>query len=116
MQINIFMKIIFSPLAESELKRLWKKYNNLFSDLDNLIKEIKKGNTVVADRLQGFSIPIYKTRIRNSSSNKGKSWGFRIIYHLKINDTFYILALYSKNEMGNIDKKDIIQSLKSLEL
>lgn len=116
MQINIFMKIIFSPLAESELKRLWKKYNNLFSDLDNFIKEIKKGNTVVADRLQGFSIPIYKTRIRNSSSNKGKSWGFRIIYHLKINDTFYILALYSKNEMGNIDKKDIIQSLKSLEL
>ena len=60
------MKIIFSPLAESELKRLLKKYNNLFSDLDDFIEGVKQGNTIVADRLQWFSIPIYKTRIRNS--------------------------------------------------
>ena len=106
------MQVIISKLAKAEIKNLAKKYKNILSDLDEFIKEIKNNN--LGDRLQGLPIPIYKSRIKNSSNNKGKSSGFRIIYHLKINNIIYILSIYSKNEKGNINQKDIIEAIKQL--
>ena len=110
------MKIILSHLAKVNIKKLSKKYKSIVSDLDNFIDDIKQNKDISADRIQGISLPVYKTRVKNSSIHKGKSAGFRVIYHLKINDTLYILSIYSKNEMGNIDKKDIVESLKTLGL
>ena len=110
------MKVILSHLASVNLKKLSKKYKSVISDLESFIDDLKQNKDIPADRIQGISLPIYKTRVKNSSINKGKSAGFRVIYHLKINDTLYILSIYSKNEMGDIDKKDIIESLKTLGL
>jgi len=110
------MRIILSPLAQIDIKKLSKKYKNISSDLDSFIKKIKHNQSVRSDRLQGFSLPIYKTRLKNSSISKGKSGGFRVIYHLKINDTLYILTIYSKSNMTDIDRKQIAYNLKKLDL
>jgi len=55
----------------------------------------------------------YKIRLANSSIPTGKSGGFRIIYyHIDTNGTLYLMSMYSKNELENIDDKIILQILK----
>jgi mRNA-degrading endonuclease RelE of RelBE toxin-antitoxin system len=110
------MKIILSPLAKINVKKLSKKYKSTISDIDLFIKRVRNNEDFKTDRVQGIKLPIYKTRIKNSSINQGKSGGFRVMYHVKVNDILYILSIYSKNTVGNIDKKDIISSLKDLDL
>ena len=70
---------------------------------------------VAADRIKGFgSIVIFKTKIRNSSMNIGKSGGFRIVYYIQKPrlDEYYLLSIYSKTQHNNIHEKEILQIIK----
>lgn len=109
------MKVVLSPLAVINIKKLSKKYKSITGDIDGFIKKIRDNKSILSDRIQGIKLPIYKTRVKNSSNNKGKSGGFRVIYHLRVNDTLYILSIYSKSDQGNLDKEHIISSLKDLD-
>ena len=66
-----------------------------------VVDELKEGN-FVGDKLSGFNLPegaaLYKVRIANTSANVGKSNGFRLIYYLAIEDTIYLLTIYSKKD------------------
>lgn len=108
------MKVILSDLAKSDVKKLAKRYKNFKQDVDLFIKDISENKEIKSDKIQGVKLPIFKARIKNSSINKGKSSGFRIIYYLKINDILYIISIYSKNEIGNINKKDILNNIAEL--
>jgi len=109
------MKIILSSVAEVDIKKLAKKYKNIKSDINGFIKDVKQGS-IISDRIQGYSVPVYKARVRNSSADKGKSGGFRVIYHVKIKDVLYILNVYSKNEYSNVERKFIEKSLEQLDI
>lgn len=55
----------------------------------------------------------YKIRLVNSSIPTGKSGGFRIIYYyIDSNNHLYLMSMYSKNELENIDDKTILNILK----
>jgi len=94
---------------DKDVKRLFKKYKQLPADLKALKKELfenPKAGIELGNRC-------YKIRLANSSIPTGKSGGFRIIYyHIDTNNNLYLMSMYSKNELENIDDKVILQILK----
>ncbi|MBR1645267.1 MAG: hypothetical protein IJ685_00675 [Selenomonadaceae bacterium] len=78
-----------------------KKYKKILDDIDSVLPDLLAGN-LVGDKLEGFNLPegaaIYKVRIANTSANVGKSNGFRLLYYVAIEDTIYLLTIYSKKD------------------
>ena len=92
-----------------DVKRLFKKYKQLPDDLKILNKELLKNPK------SGIELGnrCYKIRLANSSIPIGKSGGFRIIYyHIDTNENLYLMSMYSKSELENIDEKIILNILK----
>ena len=94
---------------DKDVKRLFKRYKQLPNDLKVLNKELlenPKSGIELGNRC-------YKIRLANSSIPTGKSGGFRIIYyHIDTNENLYLMSMYSKNELENIDDKTILNILK----
>jgi len=94
---------------DKDVKRLFKKYKQLPSDLKVLKKEL------LENPKSGIELghSCYKIRLANSSIPTGKSGGFRIIYyHIDANDNICLMSIYSKSELENIDDKIILLILK----
>ena len=92
-----------------DIKNLFKKYKQLPNDL-KLLKEKLLNNPKSGIEL-GNSC--YKIRLANSSIPTGKSGGFRIIYYyIDSQNNLYLMSMYSKNELENIDDKTILNILK----
>jgi len=105
--MNLNIKTL-SPFNK-DVKRLYKKYKQLPQDLKALNSELIKNPKVGIE----LGNRCYKIRLANSSIPTGKSGGFRIIYyHIDINDNLYLMTMYSKNELDNIDDKIILEILK----
>ncbi len=94
---------------DKDVKSLFKKYKQLPNDLKVLNKELlenPKSGIELGNRC-------YKIRLANSSIPTGKSGGFRVIYyHIDTNKNLYLMSMYSKSELENIDDKIILQILK----
>ena len=82
-------------------KKLTKKYKNILYDYEKLVDILQSG---IHNAIE-VSENIYKIRLQNTSNSKGKSGGFRVVYFLKTKtDTIYLLDIFSKNEIKNINK------------
>lgn len=87
---------------KSEAKRLAKKYPSLKSELLELSKTLtKKPETGTP-----LGNNVYKLRLAIKSKGKGKSGGARIITYLITEEKeVYLLTIYDKSELENIDDK-----------
>ena len=102
-------KIETIPRFEKDVKKLKKKFPKIKSDLVNFVNQLLLNPKMGIDLGEN----IFKVRIQNSSIPIGKSGGFRIIYyHIDTNENLYLMSIYSKNELENIDDKIILQILK----
>lgn len=106
----------FNDNVEFYLRK--KKYKKIFNDIKTVTDELEKDN-LVGVKLEGLNIPentaVYKVRIANSSTNVGKSHGFRLIYYVAIADEIYLLAIYSKkDDIRVVNEKQIEQHIKIL--
>lgn len=103
------LKIISLESFNKDAKKLYKKNKKLPIDLKTL-NDILRNNPKAGVKL---SFDLYKIRLENSSSNTGKSGGFRIIYYyLDENENLYLLKIYSKTETPNIKEEVLISILK----
>ena len=94
---------------DKDVKRLFKKYKKLPTDLKTLKEELSDNPKSGVELGNGC----YKIRLVNSSVPTGKSGGFRIIYYyIDLDDNLYLMSMYSKNELENIDDKTILNILK----
>lgn len=94
---------------DKNVKSLFKKYKQLPNDLKTLKLELLK------DPKSGIELGngCYKIRLANSSVPTGKSGGFRVIYYyIDTNNNLYLMCMYSKSELENIDDKVILDILK----
>ncbi len=97
-------KIIASAKFKKELKKLSKKYASLDSELEELFDKLEE-NPAMGILLR---LNVYKIRLAISSKNKGKSGGARVITYIKIIDeTAYLLSIYSKGEKDNISEDEL---------
>jgi mRNA-degrading endonuclease RelE of RelBE toxin-antitoxin system len=87
-------------------KALTKKYRNLKADLKPLISALQSGETP-GDILTGLDILALKVRVRNSSVDRGKSVGYRVIYYVALPTKVVLLTIYAKSEQENIAAQEI---------
>ncbi|WP_333198720.1 hypothetical protein [Microcoleus sp. S28C3] len=59
------------------------------------------------DRIPDISYAVFKLRVRNSDTQKGKSGGYRLIYYVKTAVAIILLTIYTKSEQVDIAADDL---------
>ncbi len=101
------LKLIPTPEFSRSVKKLYKRYKLITKDLKQLEKELGEDTHAGID----LGNHCFKIRLPNSSVPTGKSGGFRVIYYLQTAEAIYLLAIYSKNDLENIDEKRLVEIL-----
>lgn len=103
--------VLVTSFFERDVKALAKKYRSLKKDLAVLIEQLEQHPTTGTD----LGNNCYKIRLAISSKGRGKSGGARIITYVLVSaTTVYLIAIYDKSEIENIDDRVIIERLKRL--
>ncbi|MBE8189826.1 MAG: hypothetical protein HAW58_02930 [Candidatus Thioglobus sp.] len=101
--------INFSNFDKS-IVTLRKRYKNIGKDIAQLNHELSN-NPYLGEKFFEYC---YKIRLKNSSTNKGKSGGFRVIYYfIGENNYIYLIDIYSKSDQESIKKSHLIKILKN---
>lgn len=104
------LKIISLESFKKDVKKLYKKNKKLPQDLKTLNTTLHENPKIGIE----LSSKLYKVRLENSSSNTGKSGGFRVIYYyIDEDENLYLLKMYSKTEIENIKEEVLIKILNS---
>ena len=92
---------------KKEAKKLFKKFNSLPKDLEQLEKDLIESPRIGTPLGHGC----YKIRLKISSKGKGKSGGARVItYCITEDNELYLLSIYDKGKQADISVK-VIRSL-----
>lgn len=104
-------EVILGKSFKQCVKRLKKRYRNLPSDVADAIRLLQADPTCgdVIEKTRG----VRKLRCANTSAQRGKSGGFRIIYyyHDVRDGQLLMLYLYSKSDAKDVDEQAIEQLL-----
>lgn len=95
------IQIELTPRFQRDLRDLAKRYRQVRSDLQPLIEQLQAGE-YPGDRISGVLYTVFKVRLKNSSVQKGKSGGYRVIYYLKTPTKIILATLYSKSDRSDI--------------
>jgi mRNA-degrading endonuclease RelE of RelBE toxin-antitoxin system len=93
------------------LRTLAKKYRHIRSDLQPVIEQLQAGD-FVGDRIPKTQGIFYKVRIKNSDIQKGKSGGYRLIYHLQGTTVIILMTIYAKSQQEDISAQRIQEILR----
>lgn len=105
--------IKYIPIFLKKLKELRKKNPNIKKDYQNLLDTLQENPT---NAIQ-IKDNIYKIRLKNSSSNKGKSGGYRVYYFYKSEKDFIVLLyIYSKNVQTNLSDEKLNELIEECEI
>ena len=90
--------IITIPTFDKNVKKIAKKDKLFYLDLQELLSILQKNPK------EGIYIgnDCYKIRLKNSSANKGKSGGYRVISYYFNDNKLALLTIYSKSDRENI--------------
>ena len=108
------MIVEFTSETKSSLKVLSKKYPRIYSDVQPIIDQLKSGD-IIGDQIPGTQYTVFKVRVKNSDTQKGKRSGYRIVYNLRTNMYIIIVTIYSKLNQSDISAKDIKKILKDFD-
>ena len=95
------IEIRFTSEFKRQLRALARRYRHIRSDLRPLLEQLGSGS-LVGDPIQGTDYRVYKTRLKNSDIQKGKSSGYRVIYEARSPALLILVTLYSKLDQGDI--------------
>ena len=109
------IEIYESISYKKELKKLNKRYRSIDRDIKLLIVELEAGETP-GDRIAENKYPVYKVRIPNSDTRKGKSGGYRVIYYLITTESILLTTIYSKSDRETISNKEVEDIIGQYEL
>ena len=106
--------VLFTPEFKRNLRQLAKKYRRIKSDVQPLLDELAQSQTP-GDQIQGVQHEVFKVRVRNSDSGKGKSGGYRVIYQRTPQGTTLLITIYSKSEQEDVAANEIRQIITNYE-
>lgn len=106
------VQIDLTPQYRRNLRELSKKYRNIRTDIQSIIEQIQAGD-FVGNRISGVGedYVILKVRVKNSNIQKGKSYGYRLIYQVESSTSILLLTIYSKSDREDINNNEIIAIL-----
>ena len=96
----------FTPEFKRNLRTLAKKYRHIRDDVDPVIEALQAGE-ILGDQIPGVGYTLFKVRVRNQDSARGKSGGYRVIYYLKASTNIIMVTIYSKTEQADISAAQI---------
>ena len=99
--------IEYTAEFKRNLRQLAKKYRRIKNDLQELLDKLAKGNKP-GDQIKGVVYEVFKARVRNTDSSRGKSGGYRVIYQCK-DQQIILITIYSKSEQQDIEPSEIQQ-------
>jgi mRNA-degrading endonuclease RelE of RelBE toxin-antitoxin system len=99
---------------QKKVKSLEKKYQNIRDDVRPIIEQLEAGE-LPGNRIVGLDVEIYKVRVRNRNTNRGKSGGYRLIYYVKTSNRIILVTIYSKSEQEDIEAGEIEDVLSEFE-
>ena len=100
------VSVEFTPEFKRNLRALAKKYRHVRSDVEPVVKRLVAGE-FVGDQIPGARYVVFKVRVRNSDILKGKSSGYRLIYHVKTPTSATLVTIYSKLDQADISVEQI---------
>jgi mRNA-degrading endonuclease RelE of RelBE toxin-antitoxin system len=95
-----------SPTFKQNLRALAKKYRSIRNDIQPVIEQLQQGE-LPGNQIPGVDYTVFKLRVRNSDTQKGKSGGYRLIYYVKTATGIILLTVYTKSEQVDIAADDI---------
>jgi mRNA-degrading endonuclease RelE of RelBE toxin-antitoxin system len=99
-------QVFTADAFKREARALKKRYRNIESDLQTLIRQLQNGE-LPGDRIPGFAdYIVYKVRVKNSDLRKGKSGGYRVIYQ-SLTSITVLLYLYVKSDQDDVTADEI---------
>jgi mRNA-degrading endonuclease RelE of RelBE toxin-antitoxin system len=101
-----FIQVEASLTFNRNLRALAKKYRSIRRDIQPVIEQLEKGE-LPGDQIPGIGYAVFKLRVRNSDTQKGKSGGYRLIYYVKTATGIILLTIYAKSEQINIAVEDV---------
>ncbi len=106
--------IDYTTQFKKELKRFYRKYRNIQTDIQPLIDNLQQGK-FEGDQVPGVGYPVYKVRIRSTDQTKGKSGGYRVIYYLRTAKFVVLLRIYHKSVRSDLPADVIRQVIQEYE-
>ena len=103
---QLSIQVEASPTFSRNLRDLAKKYRNIRNDIKPVIEQLEQGD-LPGDQIPDVGYAVFKLRVRNSDTQKGKSGGYRLIYYVKTSTGIILLTIYAKSEQVDIAAKDI---------
>jgi mRNA-degrading endonuclease RelE of RelBE toxin-antitoxin system len=91
-------------------KKLRKRFPNVMRDVEPLIAELESGLTP-GDELQRLPYRVCKAHVVNSDAQRGKSGGYRVIYFVRVVDSIYLIAIYSKTDTESLSDAFIVAAI-----
>ena len=103
------MRVVTADRFDRQARRLRRRYRLVDLDIDRLIAELGHGVRPQDERLQNMGgMRVFKARLRNTSAQRGKRGGFRVIYRVMDDGTIILLLLiWSKTDISNVPDSEI---------
>jgi mRNA-degrading endonuclease RelE of RelBE toxin-antitoxin system len=108
------VQVEYTPEFKRNLRALAKKYHHVRSDVQPVIEQLQAGEAI-GDQVPRTGYTIFKVRVQNRDIQRGKSSGYRLIYHCKTPMHIVLVTLYSKLDQGDISAKQIRGILKEFD-
>ena len=86
---------------KTNLKMLVKRYRGIRKDLQPILDQLSAGE-VIGDQVPGVGYRVYKVRVQNRDSQRGKRGGYRLLYYLCAETSILLITIYSKSEQSDI--------------
>ena len=110
MSIEPPVQVTSSDRFENDIRRLGKRYRRIRLDIQPLIEQLEFGK-LPGDQIPGMDYTVFKVRVKNSSVQRGKSGGYRVIYYLKTRDQVLLVTMYSKSDQSDITATEVREIL-----
>ena len=98
--------IDYTSEFKRNLRQLSRRYRAIRQDIEPVIEQLKSGETP-GNQVGGVGYTVYKVRVKNTDSAKGKSGGYRVIYYLRTEirteSQITLVTVYSKSDQSDIE-------------
>ncbi len=100
------VQVRFTDDFQQQIRNLAKRYYKIRIDIQPIIQQLEAGE-IVGDQIQGVGYRVFKVRVKNSNIQKGKSAGYRLLYHLESSTQVLLLLIYSKSDRADVTAAEI---------
>jgi mRNA-degrading endonuclease RelE of RelBE toxin-antitoxin system len=100
------VEVRYTPEFKRNLRHLVKKYRRIQTDLQPILDQLMRGETP-GDKIAQIEEQVFKVRVRNRDAARGKSGGYRVIYHVATTGAVILITIYSKSEQDDVSAAEI---------